>query len=74
MEQVLWRLQQIGFNETKSMRRLNDMMHLPPVATLSSSSRTWTRRASVLIITSNVKPGNEEKIFQRGECEKDFGG
>ena len=65
MEQELRRLQQLGFNELKSVRRLYDMMYLPPVARLSSSSRTWTRRASVLIITSNVRPGNEEKDFSK---------
>ena len=60
------------FNKKKSVRTLHGMMNLPLSGltfkffqTMDQSHLFWG--ASVLIITPNVRPGAEEKIFQRGD-------
>ena len=67
VEQKLWRLQQPGFNEKKSVRRQYDMYLPLSGQTFNFLQNMDSDRGASLFITPNARPGAEEKTFQRGE-------
>ena len=74
MEQKLWSLQQLGFNEKKSVRRLYAMIYLPLRGQNFNFLQNMDQRSIFYIYYSKCTLVLKRRLFKEENGEEEFGG